>query len=172
VHGSKVVSLGYSRLKPRQRLLTWIDLLALSASEPDASFTGHAVGRERAGPKRALSGPLDHRATEWLRTLVELRDAGLTRPLPLPIATSAAWADARARELLGQDVTPLDAARRAWETDPHNSFGIEGEDADAYHRRVFGHAAPVEALLDAGLPELAWRVWEPLLTGAERVAPL
>lgn len=172
VYGNKIVSLGYSRLKPRQRLLTWIDLLALSASEPDASWTGHAVGRERAGPKRGLSGPLDHRAEQWLRTLVDLRDLGLTRPLPLPIATAAAWAEAHAKELLGQDVTPLDAARRAWETDPHNSFGIEGEDADAYHQRVHGSRVPVEVLLEAGLPDLAWQIWEPLLTGAERVGPL
>ncbi len=138
VYGNKIVSLGYSRLKARQRLLTWIDLLALSAARPDESWTGHAVGKGRAGPQRALSGPLDHRATEWLRTLVELRDLGLTMPLPLPVATSGAWAEAHAKELLGHDAPPADAARRDWQTDPHNAFGIEGEDADASHQRVFG----------------------------------
>ncbi len=51
------------------------------------------MGRERAGPRRALAGPLDHRAVEWLRRLVELRDLGLRRPLPLPVATAAAWAE-------------------------------------------------------------------------------
>ena len=172
VHGSKVVSLGYSRLKPRQRLLGWLDLLALSAALPDESWTSHAVGRERAGPKRALAGPLDHRAAEWLRDLVALRDEGLDRPLPLPLATSAAWAEAHARELLGDDRSPTAAARRAWETDPHNDYGILGEDADAYHQRIHGESAPVERLLDAGLATYAWRVWEPLLTGAERIGPL
>jgi exodeoxyribonuclease V gamma subunit len=172
VHGNRVVSLGYSRLKPRQRLQTWVDLLALSASRPDDHWTGHAVGRERAGPKRALTGPLDHRAVDWLRQLVELRDRGLTTPLPIPVQTAAAWAEARAQELMGQDVSPVDSARKAWETDPHNSFGIEGEDADAYHRLVYGPDAGIEALVDAGLPELAWLVWEPLLAGGERVAPL
>jgi exodeoxyribonuclease V gamma subunit len=172
VYGNKIVSLGYSRLKPRQRLQTWIDLLALSAADPDQSWTGHAVGKGRAGPQRALSGPLDHRAGDWLRTLVELRDLGQTTPLPLPVATSGAWAEAHAKELLGHDAPPADAARRDWETDPHNSFGIEGEDADAYHQRVFGRSAPLEQLLDAGLADHAWRVWEPLLTGAERVGPL
>ncbi len=172
LYGSKLLTLGYSRLKPKQRLLAWIDLLALSAAFPDQSFTSHAVGRERAGPRRALAGPLDHRAAGWLRTLVELRDLGLTTPLPVPVATAAAWAEGHAREQLGDDVSPEHLARRAWETDPHNAFGIEGEDADAYHQRAYGDAAPLELLLEAGLASYAWQVWEPLLTGAERVAPL
>ena len=172
VHDTRVVSLGYSRLKPRQRLQTWVDLLALSASHDDRNWTGHAVGRERAGPKRALSGPIDDRALGWLRELVALRDLGMTRPLPVPVATAAAWADAHARSLLGQDVDPADAARRAWETDPHNSFGIEGEDADPFHRRVFGDAAPLEKLLADGLGDYAWQIWEPLLSGGERVSAL
>jgi exodeoxyribonuclease V gamma subunit len=172
IYGNKLVTLGYSRLKARQRLLTWIDLLALSAGHPDQSWTAHAVGRERAGPRRALSGPLDHRAADWLGTLVEIRDLGLTTPLPLPVATSAAWAEAHAKELLGHDAPPIDAARRAWETDPHNAYGITNEDDDAYHQRVFGPSASAEALIEAGLPDLAWQVWEPLLTGAERVGPL
>lgn len=172
VYGARVVSLGYSRLKPRQRLQTWVDLLALSASRPDDHWTGHAIGRERAGPKRALSGPLDHRALDWLRDLVALRDEGLRQPLPVPVATGAAWAEAHVRELMGQDAPPTEAARRAWETDPHNAYGIEGEDADPSHQRVYGVRAPVEALLDAGLSTHAWRIWEPLLTGAEKVGPL
>jgi exodeoxyribonuclease V gamma subunit len=172
VHGTRVVSLGYSRLKPRQRLQTWIDLVALAATYPDQHWTGHAIGRERAGPKRALTGPLDHRAVGWLRDLVDLRDEGLCRPLPVPVATGAAWAEAHVRELMGQDTPPREAARREWETDPHHAFGITGEDADAYHQRVYGVGAPVEALIEAGLGELAWRIWEPLLTGAERIGPL
>ncbi|MGZ4455332.1 MAG: exodeoxyribonuclease V subunit gamma, partial [Nocardioides sp.] len=170
--GSKVVSLGYSRLKARQRLSSWVDLLAVSAAFPDEAFTAHAVGKDRAGPLRALAGPLDHRATAWLRDLVELRDEGLRRPLPLPLATAQAWAEAHARGLRGDDRSPEHAAARAWVTDPNNSFGILGEDADAHHVRVWGERAPLAALLDAGLPAYAWRVWEPLLTGAERVAPL
>jgi exodeoxyribonuclease V gamma subunit len=172
VHGTRVVSLGYSRLKPRQRLHAWVDLLALSATYPDRHWTAHAVGRERAGPKRALSGPLDHRVVDWLRDLVDLREQGLREPLPVPVATASAWAEAHLRELMGQDAPPAEAARRAWETDPHHAYGIEGEDADAYHQRLYGVRAPVEVLLDAGLGEHAWRIWEPLLTGAEKVGPL
>ena len=86
--------------------------------------------------------------------------------------TGAAWAEAHLREQMGQDTPPAEAARREWETDPHNQYGIEGEDANAYHQRVYGTRAPVEVLLDAGLGDLAWRIWEPLLTGAEKVGPL
>ncbi|GAA1151203.1 exodeoxyribonuclease V subunit gamma [Nocardioides aquiterrae] len=172
VYGNRVVSLGYSRLNARQRLQTWVDLLALSATYPDEHWTAHAVGKDRAGPKRALSGPLDHRAVEWLRDLVELRDLGLREPLPLPVKTGAAWAEAHVRELMGQDTPPYAAALREWETDPFNQFGIEGEDADVHHQRVYGARAPLDVLVDAGLGTHAWRVWEPLLSGGERVGPL
>lgn len=172
IHGGKIVSLGYSRLRARQRLMSWLDLLALSASRPDESWTAHAVGRERAGPKRALAGPLDHTAVDLLRELVELRDLGMCRPLPAPLKTAHAWAEARALELRGNDRSPDEAARREWESDPHSSYGIPGENDDAWHARVFGERAPVADLLDAGLPTYAWQIWEPLLTGAERVAAL
>lgn len=172
VHGNQVVSLSYSRLKPRQRLTSWLDVLALSAAYPDESWTGHAVARSKAGPQRALAGPVDDRALGWLRAVVDLHDAGLARPLPMPLETAYAWADAHAKSLRGMDVDPAEAAARAWTTDPYNDWGIKGEDDDPAHRRVWGADAPVEVLLAAGLPDLAWQLWEPLLSGAERVGQL
>ncbi|XBB66998.1 exodeoxyribonuclease V subunit gamma [Nocardioides sp. WV_118_6] len=172
VHGNQVVSLSYSRLKPKQRLASWLDVLALTATHPDENWTGHAVARAKAGPQRALVGPLDHRATEWLHALVALYDEGLTRPLPMPLDTAYAWADAHAKELRGMDADPVEAAARAWVTDPFNQWGIKGEDDDPAHRRVYGHSAPVTALVDAGLASYAWTVWEPLLAGAEKVGHL
>ncbi len=168
----RVVSLGYSRLSARQRLATWVDLLALSAGHPDQHWTGHAIGRSRAGPARALSGPLDHRAAEWLRDLVSLRDQGLCLPMPAPVRTAGAWAEARAQELRGSDASPDHAAAREWVTDADNRYGIRGEDDDPAHRQVYGEHAPLRVLLDAGLASAAWRIWEPLLAGAERVGPL
>ncbi|MDN5897004.1 MAG: exodeoxyribonuclease V subunit gamma, partial [Nocardioides sp.] len=73
VIGSKIVTVTYSALKARQRLASWIDLLALSAGHPDHHWTASAVGKSRAGPTHALAGPLDHRAVEWLRALGEIR---------------------------------------------------------------------------------------------------
>jgi len=172
VFGSRLVSLGFSRLKPRQRLLAWVDLLALSAAHPDLHVTSHAVGWGRAGAQRALAGPLDHRAVEWLRALAELRDLGMTRPLPIPIQTGCAWAEAHAKELMGAPIDPVAAATRTWETDRNSPMGIPGEDADAAHVRVYGDGAPLTRLLDDGLATYAWQVWEPLLTGVERVGML
>ncbi|MGZ5403700.1 MAG: exodeoxyribonuclease V subunit gamma [Nocardioides sp.] len=172
VFGSRLVSLGYSRLKPRQRLLAWLDLLAVSAAHPDLHLTSHAVGWGRAGPQRALAGPLDHRAVDWLRSLVELRDLGMSRPLPIPIQTGCAWAEAHAKELRGAPFDPVAAATRTWETDRNSPLGIPGEDADASHVRVYGEGAPLQRLLDDGLATYAWQVWEPLLTGVERVGML
>jgi len=172
IHGNKLVSLGYSRLKARQRLSSWVDLLAVTAAYPDESWTAHAVGRDRAGPKRALAGPVDHTAVDRLRELVELYDEGLRAPLPAPLATACAWAEAHARELRGDDRSPTHAAAREWVTDPNNAYGITGEDQDPAHVRVYGDRAPIDSLLDAGLASYAWRIWEPLLSGAERVGPL
>lgn len=172
VHGNQVVSLSYSRLKPKQRLASWLDVLALSVTYPDENWTAHAIARSKAGPQRALIGPLDHRAREWLASIVDLHDQGLDRPLPLPLDTAHAWADAHARSLRGMDVDPADAAARSWVTDPYNDWGIKGEDDDPSHRRIYGPGAPVDAVIAAGLPDVAWQLWEPLLSGAERVAAL
>ncbi len=172
VYGNRLVRVGYSRLRAKQRLSTWVDLLALSAALPDQNWTGHTVGKGSAGAQRATAGPLDHTAVDRLRGLVELRDLGLCRPLAAPLATAHAWAEAHARELRGDDRSPAHAAAREWVTDPNNSWGIEGEDADPWHVRVYGERAPLSRLLDDGLATHAWQIWEPLVTGGERVGPL
>jgi exodeoxyribonuclease V gamma subunit len=171
VWGQRVVSLGYSRLGAKQRLSTWVDLLALSATYPDQHWTGHAIGRSKAGPSRSLQGPVDHRAVEWLRDLVALRDLGLTMPMPAPVKTACAWAEAHARELRGDDMSPERAAAREWVTDPDNRWGITGEDDEVSHRQVYGDRAPLQRLVDGGLGSAAWRIWEPVLQH-EKVGPL
>ncbi|TIC82594.1 exodeoxyribonuclease V subunit gamma [Nocardioides sp. GY 10127] len=170
VHGSRLLSVGFSRVKARQRLTAWVSLLALSAARSDQHWTAHAVGRGQAGPQQTLLGPVDHRATEWLRGLVDLYELGGTRPLPLPLATGLAWADAeRQRDSGDHGADPATAAGKEWVTDPHHPLGIEGEDADPAHRLAFGESAPLGVLLDAGMADLARRVWLPLLDGNERL---
>ncbi|MCR1784868.1 exodeoxyribonuclease V subunit gamma [Nocardioides carbamazepini] len=172
VHGNQVVDVTYSRPGPKQRIAAWLQVVALSATHPDENWTSHAIARARSGPQRALAGPLDHRAAAWLAAVVALYDEGATRPLPIPVRTAHAWAEARAKELRGMDIDPVDAAAAAWTTDPYNQWGIKGEDDDPVHRRIWGHAAPVSVLIDAGLPAYAWTLWEPLLAGAEKVSAL
>ncbi len=73
---------------------------------------------------------------------------------------------------MGQDVSPFATAAREWETDKHSDFSFDREDADSYHRKVWGDSVSLSVLVDAGLGDYAWRIWEPLVTGQERVAPL
>jgi exodeoxyribonuclease V gamma subunit len=163
VYGNQLVAVGYSRLKPAHRLNAWVDLLALSVAFPDQNWTAHTVGKHSSGAQRALAGPLDHRALDWLRDLVALRDEGLCEPLPLPVETAAAWAGSR--------TDPQADADKRWRTDRFGG-GIPGEDADPYHARVFGSNAPLSVLVEAGLPRLARRLWAPLVDGAEKVGKL
>ncbi len=143
----------------------------MSAAHPDQHWIGHAIGRSRAGPCRALSGPVDHRAGQWLHDLVALRDLGLTLPMPAPVKTACAWAEAQAREQRGDDVSPSASADQEWRTDQDNAWGITGEDDEAAHRQVYGDRAPLQLLVDGGLPSAARRIWIPLLAH-EKVGPL
>jgi exodeoxyribonuclease V gamma subunit len=172
VFGTRIVSVGYSSLRARQRLLSWLDLLVLTVARPDEAWTAHAVGNARAGPTRALAGPLDERARDWLTDLVALYDAGQCAPLAAPLKTACGWAEGHVQEQMGSDRTAVDVACAAWVTDPNSALGIPGEDADAWHRRAFGDSASLDVLLEAGLAEVAWRIWGPLLSGAEKVGPL
>lgn len=167
VHGNRAVDIRYSRPKAKQRIESWLGLLALSASYPDESWTGVIAGRERRRAVGAVTGPVDQRAVEWLRDLVTIYDEGHTRPLPAPPLTALAWQSATAEG--GQ---PAVLAGREWVTDPHNKFGIQGEDADPWHVRAFGERTPLPHLIQSGLPDLAARIWGPLLTHSPQVRPL
>ncbi|WP_028474596.1 exodeoxyribonuclease V subunit gamma [Nocardioides alkalitolerans] len=188
VHGNRLVSVGFSSLRATHRLTAWVRLLALTASYPDESFTAHTVGKGRGAPQRSIAGPLDHRAVDWLRALVDVRARGLREPLPLPVRTACAYAEAMRRARRGDDVSLVDVAAKEWTT----SFGsvVPGEADDHPHRRLYGDAAPVDVLLgpprddERWLPsggadglhtrlgQYAWRVWGPLLEGNEQVGVL
>jgi len=85
--------------------------------------------------------------------LVELRDRGLCRPAPLPVATGRAWA-------LGRERSVHKATNDArWRWTPRN---FPGESQDAAFRRVLGSGLDVSDLEALGLGTLAARVWSPL----------
>ena len=184
VFGNRIVNVTYSNLAAKHRLKSWIDLLALSTGHSDEHWTAHAVGRSKAGGTRALAGPLDDRALGWLRDLVDIYDRGMREPLPLPVKTVCAYAEAAAQQRKGSDIDLFYKANKTWETDRFSPYGIPGEDADASHVQVFGESAPLDTLLGQPrsdehwnderhrLGQYAWRLWEPLLTGAEQVGPL
>ncbi|QNN55135.1 exodeoxyribonuclease V subunit gamma [Nocardioides mesophilus] len=184
VFGNRLVHVSYSSLAAKHRLRSWVDLLALSVGHPDHSWTAHTLGRGKAATAQALAGPLDHRAEQWLRELVDLYDRGMREPLPLPVKTACAYAEEAVRSRRGGSSSPLWKARREWETDRYSATGIPGEDADPSHVQVFGEHAPLECLLTEPradeqwngeqhrLGQLALRLWGPLLDGAEKVSHL
>ncbi len=185
VVGHQRLAITFSKIRARQRLDNWVDLLALSASHPDQHWTAMVVGRGKGAPARSLVGPVDHRAVDWLRELVELRDRGLREPLPLPLKTGLSWAEAKQRELRGDPRPPIESADRDWTTDRFKPDPIPGEQDDPAHVLVYGEAAPLDVLLgpvrhdepcadgaEHRLDQLTRLVWGPLIGGSEMVGPL
>ena len=176
VRGNRIVRVGYSNLSPAHRLAAWVDLLALSAGLPDQSWTAATYGWHRSkNVMESLFSPLDHRAVEQLRTLVDVYDRGLREPLPVPLRTAHAWADSvRARK------DPYWPARREWES--QSGSPVPGEQEDPAHVRVHGRGAPFDCLLQEPRPDERWgdhphrlaqyalRIWEPVFDH-EQVRP-
>jgi exodeoxyribonuclease V gamma subunit len=180
-YGNRLVSVTYSSLAARHRLASWIDLVAISAAFPDHNWTAHALGKGKGSTSHAMAGPLDDRALGWLRDLVDIYDRGMREPLPLPVKTACAYAEACvARDRTGRDDTRFKANMR-WETPRFTESPIPGEDADPAHVQVFGAHAPIDVLMTEPRPDeqwnsephrlgqYAWRLWQPLLEGAEQV---
>lgn len=173
VFGTRTVSVTYSRLGGKHLLESWIPLLALKAANPRRDWTALCIGRAKKNDRverRLLGPPPDSRAT--VRDLVRLYDAGRRQPLPLPLRTSFAWADAR-----NSDRDPERVAGFRWKSQDN----FRGEDAEPAHERVWGRRASLDTLLGPPLPgeeapgestrlgALAARLWLPLLQ-AERSA--
>ena len=78
-----------------------------------------------------------------LRDLVAIYDAGRREPIPLPLKTSFAWAQAR---LSGSD--PAYAASGTWKSSDH----FPGVDKHPPHARVWKSGAPLKVLLDPVRP--------------------
>ncbi|MDP3967037.1 MAG: exodeoxyribonuclease V subunit gamma, partial [Nocardioides sp.] len=185
LYGHRQVRVTFSRLGPRVRLESWVDLVALSASFPDQHWIAHAVGR---GPGRqvaeSLLGPLDHRAVDRLRELVDLFDRGSCEPLPLPLKTAQVYAEERERELRGNSsADPLEKARTRWETNRFEG-GWAQEDGDPHHVRVLGESCPVARLHalpprddewwvpgeGSRMGQLALRLWSPIFAAGREGA--
>ena len=146
VYGDRVVFVTYSKLGGKHLLEAWIRLLALTAGVPGRPWSAVCIGRAKRGAaavERHLVAP--HRRvsrSEVLRGLVDLYDAGRREPLPLPVKTSYAWAEARLHD---GDVER--AAGFRWRT---NKF--PGEDQDQAYARVWGKRAPLRRLLGPPRP--------------------
>ncbi|HWT48896.1 MAG TPA: exodeoxyribonuclease V subunit gamma, partial [Mycobacterium sp.] len=173
VFGERTVSVTYSRLAPKHVLTSWLGLVALAAEYPERDWTALCIGRGKSKNRiatRLFAPPPDPAAL--LRDLVALYDAGRREPLPLPLKTSCAWAEAR-RD--GDD--PYEAARAKWETSRFHA----GENAERAHARVWGDNSALERLLGPPRPDeempgehtrlgaLAARLWLPVLAAEGNV---
>ncbi|TXL62697.1 exodeoxyribonuclease V subunit gamma [Aeromicrobium terrae] len=170
VYGSRRVEATYSKCGPRHYLDAWLPLLALCATRPDVEWHSGVVGR--GSRDQAVSsivfGPVED-ATEILRQLVALHDAGMRGPVPLPLRTGHAWATKQ------RDVTSRAAAAKEWTTtDP----SWTKEDQDPHHVRVWGRLSFDELLAatprqgegygdeTTRLGALSRRLWQPILDRA------
>jgi exodeoxyribonuclease V gamma subunit len=144
VRADAILSITYSSLGARQRLHAWVQLVALTASQPDREWQGVAVGRgaKGKGAKKSILGPLpQEEAKAALDELVALYRTGLASPLPLPVKSSAEYAFLRDRgtRTAGARI----GAEKRWLSDR-----FPGEQADAEHVLVYGPDAPFSVLTD------------------------
>lgn len=180
VRGATITSLTYSSLGPKQRLHAWVDLLALSATDPSVAWEAVTVGWGSAakGPWQSRLGPLApgadpaeraHLARTWLLDLVETYDQGMREPLPIPLRTAHTWVTAERR----RDGSGDDQATREWEGGADRPVPGEREDrshvlvhgAGSSFRELRGEPRSDERWNDAPhrLARYATRIWTPLL---------
>ncbi len=139
VRGRRIVRVTYSSLGAKQRLSAWVDLLALTVARPEVAWTAEIYGGR--SPRRSLLGPVDpENARAFLDELLDLYERGQQEPLPLPLKTSAVWA-----ETPGTDSNRAYAAYEAW-----HGGRFDGEQANQYHEYVWGAGFPLRP--DTELP--------------------
>ena len=144
VFGNRLVTATYSRLDGKHLLASWIPLLALIAYVPELDWSAVCIGRPKRGtqPRREHLGQPQAPAIELLADLVAIYDAGRREPLPLPVKTSFAWAEARHS---GDD--PFEAASRRW-----RSGKFPGDDQQPAHVQAWGYGATLSDLMQPVRP--------------------
>ncbi len=163
VIGESVVRVSYSKLAAKHRLQAWLELLALTVTDPTEGWQAVTIGRSGCSRLRAVDARW---ATTVLADLIELRAKGLREPIPFSPKASAEYAALRSR-----DRQPALYRRRLDK--------LWAEDRDEAYERFFGKGASFDALLvqpsisseeRGSLAEpsrfgtLARRVFQPLLS--------
>jgi exodeoxyribonuclease V gamma subunit len=156
VFGDRLVEVTYSKLDGRHLLQSWIPLLALHAHAPGTEWSATVIGRPKRGttPREEHLGRPAQSAVELLADLLAIYDEGRREPLPLPVKTSYAWAEAKHTH-----GDPERAAGFRW----RSTDRFPGEDAEKAHERAFGKGAWLSHLVDRGLDDYACRLWLPML---------
>ena len=160
---SRVDMVTPSRLKGKQRLRAFLQMVFLSAVDPDHCWQGLLLGRHlrgnklrsvRIGPIRGDAERRRQHAERLLSGLVDLYVEGLTTPIPLPCETAFSW-----QMKVGGDLgSARKQAEKAWETD---RFSPEAK--DPANEFLFPFLATMSALERSSFPDYARRLWGPIL---------
>ncbi|WP_018330480.1 exodeoxyribonuclease V subunit gamma [Actinomycetospora chiangmaiensis] len=162
VRGTTLAAVSFSRLAPKHRAVTWVQLLALAAAYPTGRWSAVTIGkggRDEPTARADVTGITAEHARAVLADLVALRAAGLREPLPLFAKVSERYVADRPRRTTKQ---AFDTARREWSSK-------WGEANDPAHVMVWGRdralddvAGPAGAVESTRFGELAVRFWRPL----------
>ena len=152
-----------SRLKGKQRLRAFLQMVFLSALDPHRPWQGLLLGRHlrgdklrtvRIGPIRGDAERRRQQAQSLLAGLVDLYVEGLTAPIPLPCETSFGWQ----RKIGSRRDVARKVAGLAWEKD---RFSPEAK--DPANEFLFPHLGTMSALERSSFAEYARRLWGPIL---------
>ncbi|MGO4242407.1 hypothetical protein AB4028_00465, partial [Janibacter sp. RAF20_2_2] len=172
VRGLHLVDVTYSRLGAKQVMAAWIRQLALTAAgTDDEGWQASTLGKGSRGKvARTSYGVLPRDAARsHLTTLLDVFALGQTAPLPLPVKTAHAWAQAVSRNPTRTRLAQQQAAKQWDATRLDNGDIIPGERDDSWWRLVHGREAPFDVLQQtlagpgSDLATLAPRVWGPAL---------
>lgn len=165
IHDGVIARASYSKLKVKQRMHGWVELLAVLADGRTevrgAASTGRAIRGRRPVARSLLLPPDDPIAL--LRDLLDIFDAGMAQPLPVAPEASEIYAQRRASGDSPDEA--LDAAERRWS----DRFGESHDEAIQYCFGTVDFDSFAEAVAaPAGDEPTAFgaysrRLWAPLL---------
>lgn len=165
LRGRSVVSVGYSRVSPRQRIGAWFDLLVLAAGgldRPQALLFGR-------NDQRCLTAPGRATALALLEQWVGVATAGLTTPLPLPLRTGALLASSVRLGTAAADLAAHRGLLDAWERDRDGNWRLLwGDDLAALTAAPRPAAIPAFGSEASWTADLARALWSPIDQSEER----
>lgn len=162
VYGDRLVSVTYSWLGAKHRLRAWVELLALTVTQPDRPWQAVTIGRGHSSLLGPVPGPW---ATRVLADLVDLNRVGLGEPLPLGPKTASEYARLRYE---GKSIAVFaDKLEKLWAEERDDAYqrllGPDSTFADQLRRPSLSVEERGSLAEPSRFGSLARRVWHPLL---------